>query len=148
MAEDKKSVFLSTVDGTLNRFDLANAKEEEIKSRQRAVVGLLKDDFENLISEISGYVRVYQLRLDNCITFRIAAWSDSSDSSSYWEVGIYPYGTSSGSACQLSVRFFPVGVEQFWRAEAPNSQKAFQLISEKLGEIVGSEVSLREKYNK
>jgi hypothetical protein len=149
MPEEKKSVFLTAVAEAWKKSDLAFARQEKINLRQVEVVKCMQPYFAALIDEIPEALSTYNIRFENCIIFRISMSGEYLtpywDREAYWEVGVYPYGTSDGTECQLSIHFFPLGVEEHWKAEASNSLEAFNLVSQKLGEIVGQEMSSRNR---
>ncbi len=157
MSHEKKSIFLSATSEARKSSDLAYDRQEQINLRQREVVEGLKPLFLDLIDEIPDPFRVSDIRFDNCIIFRIMQPDIPneyfSEKGVYWEVGVYPFGlpgdelllprmNATGSACQLRILFVSSsGVERLWSDDAGSSSEAFELVSQKLGEIIGREIS-------
>ena len=150
MSDKTKKSFLDSFESSADKVERRQEEDEKNEAYQAAVIKKIEDEIRQLIKIIPKPYTVKEVRIDNCATFEVVPpiIEAYETERSYWNVGIYPYYNNKRStACQLSIRFFPIGTMEDWEGKATSHHEAVDKVASALGKILGNWKSFYEKHS-
>ena len=151
MSDKTRKSFLDSFDSSADEVERLREEQEKGEAHQAAVIKKIEDEIRQLIKIVPKPYTVKEVRIDNCATFEVVPpiIDYFETKRSYWSVGIYPYSNKKVStACQLNIRFFPIGTIEEWNGEAKSHHEAVDKVASALGKILGEWKSFYEKRSK